>query len=350
MFGSEILDVAVGMVFIFIVVSSICSALREGIEAILKTRASHLEWGIREMLHDQDAKGLAKDFFSHPMIFSLYGGPYAGSRFNAWLPTMLTSGRNLPSYIPARSFALALMDMAARGTSMDAASSGASGAAFTLQDIRANVKNLGSPAVQRILLTAIDTAQGDLNQAISNVEAWYDGTMDRVSGWYKRSTQWILFAIGLFVAIGLNVDTLRIANHLYTNKTARDIVVAQATQKTGSGAAAGQPVSYANAQSALAEMPIPVGPKNWPRRDPADTDPNAERNLWLMSLIGWMMTAMAATLGAPFWFDVLNKITVIRSTVKPHEKSPEEASEDRQASPSSVGAAMPPPPAGPPAL
>jgi len=59
---------------------------------------------------------------------------------------------------------------------------------------------------------------------------------------------------------------------------------------------------------------------------------------------------MAATLGAPFWFDVLNKITVIRSTVKPHEKSPEEASEDRQASPSSVGAAMPPPPAGPPAL
>ena len=42
------------------------------------------------------------------------------------------------------------------------------------------------------------------------------------------------------------------------------------------------------------------------------------------------MTAFAATLGAPFWFDVLNKVMVIRSTVKPHEKSPEEASEDRQ--------------------
>jgi len=44
------------------------------------------------------------------------------------------------------------------------------------------------------------------------------------------------------------------------------------------------------------------------------------------------MTAFAATLGAPFWFDVLNKVMVIRSTVKPHEKSPEEASEDRQLS------------------
>jgi hypothetical protein len=35
-------------------------------------------------------------------------------------------------------------------------------------------------------------------------------------------------------------------------------------------------------------------------------------------------------MGAPFWFDLLNKVTVIRSTVKPHEKSGEEASEDRQ--------------------
>jgi hypothetical protein len=35
-------------------------------------------------------------------------------------------------------------------------------------------------------------------------------------------------------------------------------------------------------------------------------------------------------MGAPFWFDLLNKIMVVRSTVKPKEKSPEEASEDRQ--------------------
>ena len=50
----------------------------------------------------------------------------------------------------------------------------------------------------------------------------------------------------------------------------------------------------------------------------------------LITILGWLLTALAATMGAPFWFDVLNKIMVIRSTVKPHEKSPEEASEDRQ--------------------
>jgi hypothetical protein len=51
----------------------------------------------------------------------------------------------------------------------------------------------------------------------------------------------------------------------------------------------------------------------------------------ISSLPGWLLTALAISLGAPFWFDLLNKIMVIRSTVKPHEKSPEEASEDRQA-------------------
>ena len=51
---------------------------------------------------------------------------------------------------------------------------------------------------------------------------------------------------------------------------------------------------------------------------------------WLIVICGWLVTAFAVMLGAPFWFDVLNKFMVIRSTVKPHEKSPEEASEDRQ--------------------
>ena len=42
--------------------------------------------------------------------------------------------------------------------------------------------------------------------------------------------------------------------------------------------------------------------------------------------LGWILTALAISLGAPFWFDLLNKFIVIRSAVKPHEKSPEESS------------------------
>jgi hypothetical protein len=48
----------------------------------------------------------------------------------------------------------------------------------------------------------------------------------------------------------------------------------------------------------------------------------------LLSLIGWSITALALSLGAPFWFDLLNKFIVVRATVKPKEKSPEEPSKD----------------------
>ena len=53
----------------------------------------------------------------------------------------------------------------------------------------------------------------------------------------------------------------------------------------------------------------------------------------LLIPFGWFVTALAVMLGAPFWFDVLNKFMVIRSTVKPTEKSKDEDSEDRQTKP-----------------
>jgi hypothetical protein len=48
----------------------------------------------------------------------------------------------------------------------------------------------------------------------------------------------------------------------------------------------------------------------------------------LIVLVGWLITAGALSLGASFWFDMLNKIMVIRNTVKPQEKSPAEGSKD----------------------
>jgi len=43
---------------------------------------------------------------------------------------------------------------------------------------------------------------------------------------------------------------------------------------------------------------------------------------------GWLVSALAISLGAPFWFDVLNRFVVLRSTVKPNEKSQTNASKE----------------------
>lgn len=339
MFGSAILEVAIGLIFIYLLVSVTCSAIREGIEALLKTRAAYLESGIRELLHDPEAQGLARSLYNHPLIHPLFADGYKPVRSDKrW---QLFGGK-LPSYIPAKNFAVALMDLAARGTRTDVVSSDPHGPVLSLDSVRMNVANLQNEAVQRVLLTAIDTAQGDLTKAQLNIENWYDSAMDRISGWYKRSTQWIIFAVGLFVAIALNINTITIADYLFQNDATRAAIVAMAAKAETDPAISS--VNYVEVRKQLDSMALPVG---WTRSGTPEYAAAAGNANIVVMLFGWLLTAFAATMGAPFWFDLLNKFTVVRSTVKPHEKSPEESSEDRQIATQPVAHAAVATPAGP---
>jgi hypothetical protein len=330
MFGSEILEVAVGVIFIFLVVGLVCSAIREGIEAWVKSRSAYLEHGIRELLYDREGTGLARDMYEHPLIYGLYGGEYKPGKVAA-RPAMFANGGELPSYIPSRNFALALMDIAARGPITDAVSGDPDAPAISLASMRQNVRNLGNPAVQRILLTLIDSAQGDIDKAQRAIEGWYESSMDRISGWYKRSTHRLIFWIGLGVALALNINIITIADYLYRNDAARTTLVARA--QTAATDTAYLQRSYSETMATLDSVGLPIGwTQGWgaPRR----SSEGASFGVWnfvLAPLLGILFTALAATVGAPFWFDALNKMMVVRSTVKPHEKSREEASEDRQA-------------------
>jgi len=369
MFGSQILDVGIGVVLVFLLTSTLCTVIREGMDAWLKTRAAFLEYGIREMLHDKPAQGLAKSFFNHPLIFGLFAEEYKpGSATRR--PSALTQGGTLPSYIPARSFALALMDIIARGPVSAADASAAP--AITPALLRANSGNLQNPAVQRVLLLALDaTQEGDLPQVQAHLEAWYNGVMDRISGWYKRSTQWVIFWIALVVSAAVNINTITITDYLSRNDVARAALVARAQAAVRDSTAATH--AYYTAKSELDSLALPIGwAQGWgaPRqhmrasgqpdsltpkpdakgyRQPvqAPGQPLAYWNDLLAPVVGWLITALAAMLGAPFWFDVLNKIMIIRSTVKPQEKSPEAA--DRQAPQAPSRLAPLPGPGGAPA-
>ncbi|WP_152562603.1 hypothetical protein [Caballeronia grimmiae] len=327
MFNSAILEVAIGIVFLYVLLSLMCTALREGLEGYLKTRASYLENGIRELLFDPRGESLAKAFYEHPLVFSLFNGEYA-SPAPGKTAGALTRGKTLPSYIPAENFAAALMDIVARGPGRALVSTESA----TVAGIRGQLAMIDNPAVQRAVLASLDTANDDLAKARENLERWYDSAMDRVSGRYRRSTQWVLFWIGLAISVGFNIDTLTLADYLYRNETQRGAIVAQA----GSIAKdeLGKPANFDDVKAQIDSLRLPVG---WDfvfneNEPPTSTRKSfwSEYHGYFMKPLGWLLTAFAVTLGAPFWFDVLNKIMIIRSTVKPHEKSPEEASEDRQ--------------------
>jgi hypothetical protein len=93
MFGSEVLDVAIGLFVIFFVLSTVCSGINEAIAGLLRKRAATLEEGLRELLRDPGGSGLTQELLKHPLIGSL------------------SSGIRTPSYIPSHMFAVALVDL-----------------------------------------------------------------------------------------------------------------------------------------------------------------------------------------------------------------------------------------------
>ncbi|MDR4308906.1 hypothetical protein IHQ68_19970 [Chelatococcus sambhunathii] len=199
MFGLDTLDVSIGVILFFLQVSLLCSTIREGVETFSKARAGDLERGLREMLDDPKGLTIVRSLFEHAQLSSLFPGDYDPGRLKSKRDgpgVMPRSARaSLPSYIPAGQFAVALMDIVARGRGdwpypVDPAP-------MTVDLLRQRAATLPSGKLQRAMLSAIDHGENDLGKIKANLERWYDGTMDRVSGWYKRRTQIWLLGIGL---------------------------------------------------------------------------------------------------------------------------------------------------------
>jgi len=332
MLGSTILEVGIGIVLGFLLLSFIATAAREAIESWMKSRATYLERGIRELLADPNGSGMAKSFYEHPLIYSLYRGTFKLNRNRV-------RGRELPTYIPARNFAEAVLDLAIRGPVRDYSAAQAA-TELNVGTLRANIARLQNPDLIRAVLTATDHAGGDVSKVRENLQAWYDSSMDRVSGWYKRATQFWLFGIGFVLAVALNVNAFRIADGLWRDKPMREAIAtrAEAMARDTSYQRRLLDTTYRKedlkeAINSLTALSLPIG---WSDATRAEAKTRSARSagsfvsFWAVALLGYVLTALAVTLGAPFWFDVLNKFMVIRSTVKPHEKSPEEGSEDRQ--------------------
>jgi len=380
MLGSSIIDIAIGMIFIYLLLSLICSAANEIIERFSKKRAKDLESGLKEMLRSDD---LVKSLYEHPLVYSLFPKPYT------------PGGKNLPSYIPARNFALALMDLAAPSGATGATGGGLQASSpASLANLRAAVAaNDKLPKeIKQALLTFAEANLDNPAKVRESIEGWFDSSMDRVSGWYKRRSQLIVLLLGLALAILLNVDSVAVVRALATDKAMRDSLVAAAQEYAKSSTPPSPSPSPSASPSASPKGPRPpsqsptpgnganaspsVRPASSPRAAGASPSPSpspspsssptpacdtpecrVERNLtqikklglpigwtrepgeprslygvswpgWAVRIIGWLLTALALSLGAPFWFDMLNKVIVVRGTVKPKEKSPEEQSKD----------------------
>ena len=290
MFGSQVLEVVIGLTLIYLVLSIGCSGIKEVIAAMFSLRAKTLEKGVRSMLKN-GPNDYAAQLFGHPLI-------------QATAP----EGQK-PSYISARMFASALFDVVAPADATQPR---------TIQSLRTGVSQIPDAKLRATLLNMIDSAGGDVDAVRLKVEHWFDDTMARVTGWYKRMAQKIIFVAGLVLCAAVNADTIMIVKELWSDQALRSAMVAQAEQKiqsTNPSQPAIQTISLQQVAGEIRDVNTP--PIGWSR------DAKGIR-VWpngfgdeVLKVLGILLTSFAIVMGAPFWFDILNNFINLRLSGNP---------------------------------
>jgi hypothetical protein len=316
------LDVAIGLVFVFFILAIVCSGINEAISSLLRWRAQMLERGLWELLRDPDADEKATEALrqlkEHPLIKPMLYPKTKQAGHREAPPELDEKGRpktnrktDFPSYIASRTFSSALLGMNQRVIQVAEGTDLKEG----MRKIEDSIAAIPSKPVQEALTALLHNAQGESVAFRRNVEQWYDDQMERVSGWYRRRIQIVLWVLAFAVAFALNADALQIAKRLWVEPSTRAALVNQA--QAGSTAADDQP----DAAQELEELAVPLG---WHlatvRDDPQGFPVYSDwEMIWALvsKLIGLTLTAVAISFGAPFWFDTLSKLARLRNSGAP---------------------------------
>ncbi|HVW78187.1 MAG TPA: hypothetical protein VHB45_11295 [Alloacidobacterium sp.] len=308
----QILAVAIGVVLVCLLLSIIASHICELAAAFTAKRAAMLEKAIRKMLVDPN---LYETFAAHPLIETISFTP-------AKLLGLGAARKSRPTYIPSPLFTRVLLVSLAEMHD----------APFT--DIPRLIDRLPPDSALRKKLSAIILGiEGNAAACTLAIEQWYDGTMDRVNGLYKRRTQMWLVILGMALAIVFNANLFNVTQKLWTSKDARDAVTATAQMYSCKDKENCTLPDYATARKDIQDKlgdQLPLG-YTWKEvasywQNHADLEQRGYVGVlghWGYNLAGWLLTAIAVSLGAPFWFDLLNKLVNLRlAGLKPPKAEP----------------------------
>ncbi|HMB24145.1 MAG TPA: hypothetical protein VKP08_14980 [Anaerolineales bacterium] len=452
-----IIEVAIGLIFVWIVLSLAIIQIQEWISMRLDKRARDMEAAIHEMLANPNLKA---QFYDHPVIRGLTARKRKQpSRTPAWFYNHpLVRGfteekRKIPSYIPSQQFALSLFDIAmTAGTessliqqgilkirddlendkkispdqavieelnllaelarSAAATEAGTALTNATLAKLKREVKRFAEqrpelePVIDATLkeadrlkgeidevlekqprakstgdslskvrrgIAALSVISPEVNQTLNalllnveeyvtqgetelakareNIETWFNDSMSRVSGAFKRYTERVALILGLILALLLNVDSINLTVYLWREPSVRQVLAENAAKFE-----LPQEELEANPEQAMQDfrnqfvgLNLPIGWVINESQGAAFLDPNCQlfpnvgqafgipvfagnrciappqsnnQTNVALKLIGFLITAFAARLGAPFWFDVLKRLVNLRSTgSNPDEKT-----------------------------
>jgi len=411
------LEVMIGVFFVFAVSSLTCSAAAELLEGFLKNRAKDLERGIISLV---GSRQIGRDLLAHPLIRSL-----------------AKQEGQVPTHLPSRTFAIALLDLVARGIDPRTRPKGSKDLGNQVKDLAKRflkvfitfpaapsapkgednyqavmsaltgsvddlLERIPDCALKRSLTGVFAVAKGQAlaeaaasgsgvgagaaavtpgapgtvvlpgggasnqlggggedslsietaeavtpvglqmapnvmlsagaggtvtftaAQALGVIQKWFDDGMDQVTAWYKRRSQFIIFVLGCALAAAMNLDAITITKTLATDPAMRTALLAEAeaASKADQSQQAEASERFKAARAQLASLGLPIG---WSKEDPTRQVPSGAEP-WAVKILGLLLTALATSLGAPFWFDLLKRVMLVRAGLNPDEDSRQQRS------------------------
>jgi hypothetical protein len=295
MFNSQALETAIGLTLLFFIVSTGASSIVELWSRVVGKRAKNFEAALGAML----AGNAPKNDSTLVAALNAFKGTSVYESALAATGKPLFRSRKGPSYLSAKSFADAVTEM--------------------LVDANGAIKNLDSPEafppfLKKRLIPIIREAGSDLTGIKAGLERWFDETMARAEGAYKRWATAFLLIAGLIIAIAANASAYDTAQRLWKDPVTRQSVTQAASGLTKANTA-GDLNNVSEVTDRLKALSLPIGwdkssrttwRKHWRPWDWTSAQ-------WAM-VGGWILTALAVMLGAPFWFGLLTSLVSLRSS------------------------------------
>ncbi len=311
MTGLDIFGVVIAMIFVYLLLSLLATTLNEWVMMLLNARGSTLRVAITTMLRDDKEKNeLLKDlFFRHP----LYKKLSIEGKLN-----------RQPSYLSNEMFTQIMIDLLTDGANYRK----------SIEDITLKIETLfpdTNSETRRLLLSLVTRSGSSIDCFKEELESWYNEVMNRASGWYQRKIKYVLIVLGFAISITFNADTFKIADALAKDKVMTEAILQQAiafannpnVQAKDRPKADDVPKDDSLYQTRLTQinedMQLIVKELNsfvgmgWKEDTLKEMTSSPEQIA--KTLLGWFITAIAISFGAPFWFDLLKKLVNIRSSV-----------------------------------
>lgn len=282
------LEVVIGLVFVYLLYSLLATTVMELFAGWFSLRGRNLERALRNLLSNEGDSIF--DQFKENEIYKQLGGKNLGKK-------------SPPSYLSTEKFRSILLWI------LDNKDDD--------KQVLSAVNDLPDGSLKRVLSQFMTEAENNIQTFKNKIDNWYNDVMDRASGWYKRNVQIWLLTIGMIIAVVFNVDSLQVYGSLVNDDEVRQEVAnmaeayirqSEALQRVDLDSVALKKELNKLVTSNVEALKNPLG-IGWGTVEPLKLSPLE----WVWKAFGWAMTALAISLGAPFWFDMLKKLVNIRS-------------------------------------